>query len=320
MLKKEIIKKISALSKKLTLIQRDDRRTEAKSFSHKLIKIQKEYDRRISEGEVVEPLVEIRDLEDLVGSDAYETALHSDQPVKAYKTNLRGKEVNFYTPNLRSLWQSAGQEYIEPELLNFIDAIPYDGVFFDVGASTGVFAIYAAMLGRKTVCFEPEVANFNILNMNAFINNNNLDDNFHAYNVALSDENSINKMYIKKFGAGAHEKILGNSKTRDGSEIFSAEYTQSIITLTMDQFCVMSKFTPTDIKIDVDGAELRLISGMKKTLSNPNLKRIFIEVSEAEKSSKEALKIILDYGFKMYKKNRVQNYFTEFNYTLHRAE
>ena len=41
MLKKEIIKKISALSKKLTLIQRDDRRTEAKSFSHKLIKIQK---------------------------------------------------------------------------------------------------------------------------------------------------------------------------------------------------------------------------------------------------------------------------------------
>ena len=58
---------------------------------------------------------------------------------------------------------------------------------------------------------------------------------------------------------------------------------------------------------------------MKDTLLNPRLKRIFIEVSEADFDSKEALNLILNSGFKVHKKNKVQNYFTENNYTLRRV-
>ena len=83
-------------------------------------------------------------------------------------------------------------------------------------------------------------------------------------------------MYIRKFGGAAHEKILGKSRARDGTISFTAEYIQSVITLSMDEFCNFSSIVPTDIKIDVDGAELALIEGMRNTLSNPTLKRIFI--------------------------------------------
>ena len=120
---------------------------------------------------------------------------------------------------MRSLWQSAGQEYIEPELLDFIDSIPSDGVYFDVGASTGVFALYAALQEKKTLFFEPEVANFNILNTNSFLNYENIKDNFSAFNVALSNEKAVSNMYIRKFGGAAHEKILGKSDARDGTLI-----------------------------------------------------------------------------------------------------
>ena len=70
MLKKEIIEKISTLTKQLTKIQRDERRAKVKTLSQQQIQNQKEYDRRISEGQAVEPLVKIEDLEGLVGSEA----------------------------------------------------------------------------------------------------------------------------------------------------------------------------------------------------------------------------------------------------------
>lgn len=318
-LKTEIKAEIGRLQSRLTELERKERQSNTDILTKRQAENITEYKRRVSVGEDVAPLIEHIELEDLVGTEIFESVLKNEHVEESQCFQLRGCNVHFYTPNLRSLWQSAGQEYIEPELLDFIDSIPSDGVYFDVGASTGVFAIYAALKGKKTVCFEPEIANFNILNTNSFLNHENIKDNFSAFNVALSNEKAISNMYIRKFGGAAHEKILGKSDARDGTSSFTAEYVQSVITLSMDEFCNFSSIVPTDIKIDVDGAELALLEGMSNTLSNPTLKRIFIEISESEEKSLLALDRLLDCGFEVYKKTRVQNYFTEYNYTLHRA-
>ena len=317
--KTEIQSEIEKLQNRLTELERKERQSNPSILTTRQADNIKEYERRVSAGEDVEPLVEHIELEDLVGTEIFESVLKNERGEESHCFQLRGCNVHFYTPNLRSLWQSAGQEYIEPELLDFIDSIPSDGVYFDVGASTGVFAVYAALKGKKAVCFEPEIANFNILNTNSFLNHENIKDKFTAFNVALSNEKAISNMYIRKFGGAAHEKILGKADARDGTSSFAAEYVQSVITLSMDEFCNFSSMVPTDIKIDVDGAELALIEGMRNTLSNPTLKRIFIEISENEEKSLLALNRLLDCGFVVHKKNRVQNYFTEYNYTLHRA-
>lgn len=317
-IKSEVKAEIARLQLKLTEIERDERRSTPSILSEMQIENKREYERRVSAGEDIAPLVENIDLEDLVGTEIYESVLKNDKGIEAQSFPLRGCNIKFYTPNLRSLWQSSGQEYIEPDLLDFIDSVPCNGVYFDVGASTGVFAVYAAMKGKSTVCFEPEVANFNILNINSFLNYEVIKDNFFAFNLALSNGKEINKMFIRKFSGAAHEKILGRSDTRDGTESFTAEYTQSVITLTMDEFCDFSAIVPTDIKIDVDGAEFLLIEGMKNILKNSALKRIFIEISETEENSMRALDTLLNCGFMVHKKTRVQNYFTEYNYTLHR--
>lgn len=314
----QLKRQINDLKRQLRKLEREKRHGQPIKLSKQQLDSQIEYDRRVAASEDVEPLVEFVDLEKLVGSDVYESVIEYDRPPEINTFTLRGCDINFFTPNLRALWQSSGQEYIEPELLDFIDTLPKNAIYFDVGASTGVFAIYAAMRGNRTICFEPEVANFNILNMNSFVNRRNVKEKFAAYNVALSNINSVEDMFIRRFGGAAHEKILGDSKVRDGTKRFDAEYVQSVVSMTMDQFCATSRIDPTDIKIDVDGAESKLVSGMTETLSKPSLKRIFIEISEGHKGSISALDTIMSHGFEIYRKNRVQNYHGDYNYMLHR--
>ena len=315
----ELRKEIERLELELKSLEREKRKAAISVPSEREIAVIEEFEYRTKNGEVLEPLVEKVDLETFVGSETFERVLGISEDLAINTASVRGHEIKFYTPNLRALWQSYGQEYIEPELLDFIEAIDDDGVYFDVGASTGVFAIYAAIRGKRTYCFEPEVTNFNILNTNGYLNFSKVAKKFNAVNIGLSNRFAVDTMFIRRFEAAAHEKILGQSKARDGKLVFEPEYEQRVLTLTMDEFCRLENVQPTDIKIDVDGAEKALIEGMKETLSSPKLKRIFFEVSEVEPDSVKALETILEYGFKVESRKRVQNYFTEYNYTLVRA-
>jgi len=252
------------------------------------------------------------DLKKLVGKKTFNKVKNFEKLSCINTSLVRGKKIIFCTPNQRTLWQSFGQEYTEPELLDFIESIPKRGTYFDVGASTGIFAIYSAMLGIRTYCFEPEITNFSLLNTNSYLNKKKIKNNFNYFNIALADKKSISKMDIKKFQTGAHEKFLNKKKNKK----VKIDYSHKTFTLTMDEFIKISKIMPTDLKIDVDGAELMVIYGMKKILQNQKLKRIFIEISEKNISSKKALKKILSYGFKVQKINRVQNYIDLNNYIL----
>ena len=48
----------------------------------------------------------------------------------------------------------------------------------------------------------------------------------------------------------------------------------------MDQFINMTNIFPDYIKIDVDGAEESIISGMTETIQNKKLRSVVIEVSD----------------------------------------
>lgn len=308
--------KISILQNKLLLLRRNRRQLNKNDVLEVDETVKKEYVLRKKKGENIDPLIEKIDLETLVGSETFEKVLNIDDNLTINKTVIRGKELLFHTPNMRSLWQSFGQEMIEPELLDFIDQIPISGVFFDIGASTGIFTIYAASTKKHTYCFEPEVANFNILNTNNYLNFKKTQKYLHAFNLAISNKNETSTLYIKHYEPSAHQKIVGKNETRDGLFKFNAEYKQRVLCLTLDQFCSIEKIKPTDVKIDVDGSELDVIEGMQKTLKSKSLKRIFLEVSEKEKSSLDALSNILKFGFSIKLRKRVQNYFNEYNYVL----
>lgn len=312
----EIFNSISAEIKKR---KREIRRRNGSDYSERELKVFEEYEKLRAAGEDVEPIVEKVDLEALVGSDVYERILEVSNENAVVAVEVRGVPLDLYAPNLRSLWQSFGQEHIEPDLLDFIDSCDENSVYFDLGASTGVFALYAAAKGIRTYCFEPEAANFNILNMNAFLNFKNINKGYiNCFNIAAADVEKTDSMYIRKFEASAHEKILGAPRTRAPEIEFDYEYVQRVYCISLDDFCEREKIYPTDIKIDVDGAELAVIAGMRKLLGSGRIKRVFIEISKKDPNSLKALDQLLGAGFEIKSRKRVQNYFGEHNFLLER--
>src|SRR5258705_7414799 len=58
---------------------------------------------------------------------------------------VRGVQMTHYVGNSRLRVWAENMERIEPEILDWIDGFEPDSVFFDLGASTGLFSIYAAV-------------------------------------------------------------------------------------------------------------------------------------------------------------------------------
>ena len=100
-----------------------------------------EFERRFNAGLNPAPLVRKIQLEDLAGKENYARVVELEKSNLVSSSMIRGKELSFITNSKRLLWQAYGQEFIEPELLDFIDEIPSNSIYFDIGASNGVFAL-----------------------------------------------------------------------------------------------------------------------------------------------------------------------------------
>lgn len=319
-IEKRLMAACDRADKELRQHRREQRRQVSANIMHsqQWEHTQKEFKRRLSEGEPLAPLVEPVDLEALVGSDAFEEAMHAEGFCPVYEAKLRGVSLSFATPNTRALWQSAGQEHIERELLDYIDGIGADAIYFDVGASTGIFSLYAAAKSIRTYCFEPELQNLNLLNLNTYLNREKVSSTLTNFNLAVSDETKLEEMLIKEFSAASHNKALRGCGGADELKMANVQHRQSVMAISLDDFCRISGVVPTHIKVDVDGAELSLVRGMEKLLKEVELRSIFIEICEADHDSKEALSVLLEAGFEVDRKVRVQNYFDHYNYVLTR--
>lgn len=273
-----------------------------------------EYQRRLAQGLNPEPLVPLIDLKEIAGDENYDRVTHIESLKTTSTTHLRGQEISYQTTSKRLLWQAFGQEHIEPDLLNFIDEIPADSVYFDIGASNGIFALYAAATGKKVFCFEPEAANFALLSHNTFLNHKSHRHPASNFNVALSDTTELGSIFIEKYEAGGHLKILDAPIKRKSVE-FQPDFRQAVLKYRMDDFMALTKIPPPEyIKIDVDGYEQQVLRGMIQTLSSQTVKKILIELEEDGENFTACRDILQTLGFKIESQKRVQNYFGENNF------
>ena len=112
-----------------------------------------------------------------------------------------------------------GHEHIEPELLDWIDGIPSGSVLYDIGASNGIFSIYAASRSLRVIACEPDPSNYFLLAFNNYLNSTLNDVSLEAcLNIALSDSIGTGNLQIAKMELGGHEKILDKSVGVFGEE------------------------------------------------------------------------------------------------------
>ncbi|GAC19923.1 FkbM family methyltransferase [Paraglaciecola arctica] len=221
---------------------------------------------------------------------------------------VRNVKCCFATESRRTLWQGVGLEHIEPDLLDFIDKIELGSVFFDIGASNGIFSIYAANKGLNVYAFEPEIQNFGLLGKNVFLNNNSL-GTLHSFNIALSDQTRQGQMFIANYEAGGHMKILDTPQLVGSDSKFEPAFIQNSLCYKLDDFIALFSIpSPNYIKIDVDGSEYQTLCGMEAVLDTGSVHSLFIEVDDTSSSAKDIHNFIMSKGFQSISKTQVQNY------------
>ena len=187
----------------------------------------------------------------------------------------------------------------EPITVDWIlGMIGKDDIVFDIGANVGT---YSLLMGKKMAsgtgqvfAFEPEASNF--LSLNENIKLNYLENRVIAYPIAFSDSSRSAHLFLSSNirGSACHSIDAPISEGKP----FVTQHTQGIYVVSVDDFCGKNEMPiPNHIKIDVDGAELGIITGMQNVLDNQKLKTIMIEITE-ENDGETVEEMILAKGFK----------------------
>ncbi len=140
-------------------------------------------------------------------------------------------------------------------------------VFFDVGAHHGWFSMWALpLVGPEgaVYSFEPSPANLSILEWHK--NSNNLSQ-WTIVPMAVCDEDAAEKpFFLIDSGDSPMNSLtsgLPGMPLMEGRDIGET----SIPTITLDAFCRETGVKPNLIKVDVEGAELLVLRGARKLLS-----------------------------------------------------
>ena len=146
------------------------------------------------------------------------------------------------------------------KIKNFVDKKRY---IIDIGANHGMVSIPCSLMGYKVVGFEPVKANFDDCINNLTLNNCK---DFNIYNYALSNENAELKIYVPECpdNASLSQKAAISNMANKG-------YTEELVrSIKFDDWIIENpQFGDVGfIKIDVQGAEYKVLDGMKKFLSN----------------------------------------------------
>ena len=179
----------------------------------------------------------------------------------------------------------------EPETIEWIDTFQPGETLWDIGANVGIYSIYAGVKGIRTLAFEPHFANYHQFCITVAING--LQDVVTPLCLAFSDRKSIAELNLASLDVGTSMSNFGAPLDFRGQP-FQPAFRQGMVGYDLDSFVQdFGVEIPDHIKIDVDGIELPIVAGGPKTLSNPKLKSVSIELIETDIAQVDAVTAIM---------------------------
>ncbi len=168
----------------------------------------------------------------------------------------------------------------EPWTVEWLDAYVQPGeVLYDIGANVGGFTLIAAVgRGAHAIAFEPSYANYGRLCENLHLNG--CDATVIPFPLPLSDANGMTSLLYRTMDVGQSRHSL-KARWRFGKERKDEDgrYQQPVCAITLDTARTLFGWSaPAHIKLDVDGAEVRVLTGAAETLRLPDLRSLMVEV------------------------------------------
>jgi FkbM family methyltransferase len=177
------------------------------------------------------------------------------------KSTLGIKNEIVYMPFDKTLtWWVISEGAFKHFILNHVKKINEDFIFIDIGANVGLISKQISNIAKKRAyihCFEPNMLNFNCLELN-------VGKIATCYNFGLSNKNEKKTLYKLNDNHG-HSTFLVNSSF-DAKE----ECDLKDINIELNKIIKDRKNSKTKIvlKIDTEGYDLFLISVLKKEILN----------------------------------------------------
>lgn len=194
--------------------------------------------------------------------------------------------LKFYRLNSKTEWRYKSLFTKEPETIEWLNGIQPGEVLWDIGANVGLYTVYAAALRQAKVwAFEPLASNYHVLNMN--IELNALDDRARAFCLAFADHAGCDVLNVQSSKAGEAQCSF-EVPINDSGKLYTPKFLQGMIGYAVDDF--IERFNPdfpNHMKIDVDGIEEKIVAGAGKTLRDPRLKTLSIELNSERGESVE---------------------------------
>lgn len=135
-------------------------------------------------------------------------------------------------------------------------------IFFDIGSNAGYFTLIGSLLVRngKTIAFDPVPLNVTVIAEQVRLNNIT---NVMVENCALSDDEGNVGFVIESCNANSHMSSVTiiQEKIKPFRNI-------TVDAIRLDTYVQNKKVIPNIVKIDVEGAELKVLSGGIITFTN----------------------------------------------------
>ena len=172
----------------------------------------------------------------------------------------------------------------------FREIIQEGMIVLDIGANCGIYSLHALKQNAEVYAFEPTPSTFEILRQNVGMNGYEFSTKVHLFNVAAANESSTASLHISDHTCG-HNSMFFQGETSHQIEVKTERIDRLLKNVKVDCF-----------KLDVEGAEIIALDGMKELLHSNDDIIGFIEFSpnnlrHAATDPKVLYEMLLSYGF-----------------------
>ena len=212
-------------------------------------------------------------------------------------TVVRGRHrLQYVTPNKTCLWRAKTLASKEPSTIAWLEGLAPGAPLLDVGANVGMYAIYAAVVrGSQVFAFEPESQNYALLCRNIVLNK--VSERVVAWPAALADREGFDRLHLSAFDPGGSCHAFGEA--RDAFlRPARFPFVQGSFATTIDRLVQQGVLpVPAAVKIDVDGFEHRVVVGAARTLSEPALLTLLVEINPQLAEHRWVVEHLTELGF-----------------------
>jgi FkbM family methyltransferase len=193
-----------------------------------------------------------------------------------------------------------GAHHREDNIKEYLDSIPKDAIFYDLGANLGWFSLYMAERVSSVYAFEVDKINFvgltENLQQNPHLNNVNI------FNVGIADEKKTVFLNAQTDDSiGDHHKTLQLENYSGPPEIVKTNIQTLVEVDSLDNIITSLGLPyPTHLKVDIDGSEYAFLVGSPNALRNA--KSLIIEFFVDTPYYQKSIDLLESYGFFMINK------------------